>query len=60
MASLDIRIVQGTIQMADVSPCLKVDHLTYLRANLFQQGENNGYLPRVQNLDRQTTKEVQE
>jgi len=47
MVSLDIGIIHNTIQMTDVSPCLKVDNLTDLREYMFQQAENDGYLPRV-------------
>jgi len=60
MVNLDIGIVQGTIQIADSSLCLNVDYLADLRANLFQQGENDGYQPRVHDLGPQTAKKVQE
>ena len=50
MVSFGIRIVQVTFQMVDLSPCLKIDYPTNLRANHLQQGENDGYLPRVHDL----------
>jgi len=47
MVNLGFQIVQGTIQIADLSLCSKVDYLTDLRANLSRQGEHNGYLPKA-------------